>query len=814
MEIAMSLDQLVLIASALVLSAASGVFAGEADRLTPVPFTHVHIDDAFWAPRLETNRETTVRYCFEKCEETGRIDNFAKAAGLEEGPFIGRRYDDSDVYKVIEGAAYSLAVKRDPKLEAYLDGLIAKIAGAQEDDGYLYTTRTIDPKNPAPNAGDGRWSYVAQSHELYNVGHMYEAAVAYYEATGKRSLLDVAIKSADLIDRTFGPGKRQDPPGHEEIEIGLVKLYRVTGEKKYLDLAKFFIERRGRAEGREKLYGWYSQDNKPVEEQAEPEGHAVRAMYLYSGMADVAAATGDEGYIKTLDRIWESMVSTRLALTGGVGARASGEAFGDAYELPNQSAYNETCAAVGNALWNERMGLLHRDGKYFDVLERVLYNGFLSGVSLSGDRFFYPNPLASGGTYERSPWFDCSCCPVNVVRFVPSIAGYVFAHDDDGVYVNLYVGCKGEIDLGGNHVTITQKTEYPWDGRVDISVEASRGGRFPLHLRVPGWAQGRPVPSDLYTYTDGGSGSTSEGGFSLSVNGERISTPPIEHGYVTCARTWQPGDVVTIDFDMPVHRVRANAKVADDRGLLAFERGPIVYCLEAIDNGGHVRNLWIPEDGSHKVEREPGLLGGVTTIGGKAFALRKDNDGRVESVPVTFKAVPYEAWANRGTGEMAVWIPTKADLAEALPDPTLASRSKASTSHCWSTDSPMAVNDQREPGSSGDGTIPRLTWWDHKGTTEWVQLDFPEASDVSWMEVYWFDDTGVGECRVPESWRVLVRDGGAWRPVQTKTTPGVALNRFNRVEFDGVKTDAVRLEAKLQIDYSGGVLEWRVGNNE
>ncbi|MDZ7333408.1 MAG: glycoside hydrolase family 127 protein, partial [candidate division KSB1 bacterium] len=392
--------------------------------IKPVPFTDVQVTDQFWQPRMETNRTVTIPYDFKKCEETGRIDNFAKAGGLMEGEFVGIRYNDSDVYKVIEGAAYSLRLYPDPQLEQYLDDLIAKIAAAQEDDGYLYTARTINPAKPPKNAGPERWSYLIHSHELYNVGHMYEAAVAYYQATGKRSLLDVAIKNANLIDSVFGPGKKHDPPGHQEIEIGLTKLYRVTGDERYLKLAKFFLDQRGRYIGRkpydEYISAEYTQDHKPVIEQDEAVGHAVRAGYMYSGMADVAALTGDQDYIKAIDRIWENVVSKKLYITGGIGARSEGEAFGDNYELPNLEAYNETCAAIANMFWNHRLFLLHGDAKYIDVLERTLYNGFLSGVGLDGNEFFYPNPLESDGRHNRSPWFDCACCPVNVVLFLPS----------------------------------------------------------------------------------------------------------------------------------------------------------------------------------------------------------------------------------------------------------------------------------------------------------------------------------------------------------------------------------------------------------
>ena len=479
--------------------------------IRPVPFTAVEIQDGFWSPRLETNRTVTIRHDFDKCETTGRIANFAVAGGLAKGEFVGLfGFNDSDVYKVIEGASYSLRLRPDPGLERYVDEVIAKIAAAQEEDGYLYTAGTIPTlaQKPTCCVSRPRWSDIASGHELYNLGHLYEAAVAHHQATGKRTLLDVALKSADLLTRVFGPGRRLDPPGHQEVEIGLVKLYRATGERKYLDQARFFLEQRGNAAGHA-LYGAYNQDHVPVLQQAEAVGHAVRAGYMYSAMADVGALTGDEGYVRALGGLWDSVVSRKLYLTGGIGARREGEAFGDDYELPNRTAYAETCAAIANAMWNHRLFLLHGDAKYLDVLERIVYNGFLSGVSLDGERFFYPNPLASDGerTFNmgqkgRSAWFDCSCCPTNVARFLPSIAGYVYAQRERDVFVNLFVAGRGELDLGSLKLGIRQETRYPWDGRVRIALEPGHPVELALHVRVPGWAQGRPVPGDLYRYAD------------------------------------------------------------------------------------------------------------------------------------------------------------------------------------------------------------------------------------------------------------------------------------------------------------------------
>lgn len=634
----------------------------------PVQFTDVRVNDIFWAPRMETNRTVTIPFAFKKCEETGRINNFSKAAGMMEGKFEGYRYNDSDVYKVMEGASYSLSLHPDSRLEKYMDDLIANVAAAQEDDGYLYTSRTIDPDHPAAGAGDKRWSNLGVSHELYCAGHMYEAAVAYYLATGKRTLLDVAVKNADLVDRVFGPDKKHGAPGHQEIEIGLAKLYRVTGNEKYLRLAKFFLDERGpslklKIYPKSSNFAVYSeleylQSHKPVIEQREAVGHAVRAGYMYSGMADVAALTGDKDYISAIDRIWENVVTKKLYLTGGIGARHEGEAFGDNYELPNRTAYNETCAAIANAMWNHRLFLLHSDAKYIDVLERIVYNGLISGVSLSGDRFFYPNPLESDGKYKfnqgeltRKPWFDCACCPGNITRFLPSFPGYIYAQKDDIIYINLFVQSSSTIEIDGNRINIGQETRYPWDGAVKIAVDPERSGKFALHIRIPGWSQGNPVPGDLYSYKE-----KSKGEVVLKVNGKkcRIDT---NKGFARIRRRWEKGDKVEILFPIQVRRVLCNEKVEENSGKVALERGPVVYCLEGADNNGHVLELSLPDDSVLEAEYCGDKLGGIMLIKGKCAALDSVKEGK--QLRKKFTAIPYYVWGHRGAGEMAVWIPRK-----------------------------------------------------------------------------------------------------------------------------------------------------------
>jgi DUF1680 family protein len=628
-----------------------------------MPFTQVTLIDAFWAPRLETNRTVSVPYALRMNEETGRVDNFRKAAGLMTGPTKGRRFNDSDVYKAMEAAAFTLRLHPDPALDKTLDDLIALIARAQEPDGYLFTTRTADPAHPAAGSGPERWSNLRVSHELYNVGHMYEAAVAHFQATGRRTFLAVAEKNAALLLRTFGagPGRRRGFPGHQEIEIGLSKLYRATGNRAYLDLAKFFLDERGHYFGGERhapgdpfaVYDSdeYMQNHEPVLEQDEAVGHAVRAMYMYSGMADVAALGGYPEYVAAIDRLWLNVSGKKQYLTGGVGARGGSEAFGAAYELPNAEAYTETCAAIGNALWNYRLFLLHGESKYMDVFERVLYNGLLSGVALSGDRFFYQNPLESAGGYGRSPWFEVACCPPNMTRFLPSLPGYVYATKDDVVFVNLFVAGTGRVVLPGGPVLLTQATRYPWDGAVRLTVSPEKAGPFELAVRIPGWARGEAMPTDLYRFLD-----RTDDRPTLKVRGESAALD-VRDGYARIRRDWKPGDIVEITLPMPVRRVVANDGVAADAGRVAIQRGPIVYAVEGVDNGDRVFELVLPDAAALAAEFRPELLNGVAAVTGPALTVTHDSAGKIVETPRAFRAVPYYAWANRGAGQMLVWLP-------------------------------------------------------------------------------------------------------------------------------------------------------------
>ncbi len=620
--------------------------------ITPVSFTDVELSDNFWSERIKTNRDVTIPFGFKKCEEEGRIRNFARAGGLLEGEYEGKMpFDDTDIYKIIEGASYSLATNPDKELEKYIDDIIEKIAAAQEDDGYLCTWKTLAPDTtPAPWVKPGpRWHHLGASHELYNTGHMYESAFAHYRATGKKNFLNIALKNADLIAEVFGPGKKLDPPGHQIIEMGLVKLYRITQDTKYLDLAKFFLDQRGNAEGHE-LYGPYSQDHQPVIEQKEAVGHAVRAVYMYAGMADIAAMMQDSSYLKAVDNIWENVISKKIYITGGIGARHRGESFGDNYELPNLTSYNETCAAIGNIYWNYRMFLLHGDAKYIDILERTLYNGTISGVSLEGDSFFYPNCLESDGKYAfnigaltRQPWFDCSCCPSSIIRFMPSVPNYIYAHRDDSIFVNLFISGKTRIDIDKSTVEIFQKTNYPWDGKVILKISPKEDKKFVMNIRIPGWARNQPVPSDLYKYL-----ATNKEKVTLKVNGKYIDLN-MEKGYARICRKWQKEDIIELNLPMPVRRVLACGRVKDDLGKVALERGPIVYCAEWPDNGGKVLDILLRDDMPLKVEYRGDMLGGIAVITGEVLHL---DTGLTKS----FMAIPYYSWAHRGVGEMSVWL--------------------------------------------------------------------------------------------------------------------------------------------------------------
>lgn len=614
-----------------------------------VNIRNVKLDDQFWLPIIERVQEKTIEYAIEKCEQEGRFDNFLIAGGEMEGTVKGAMpFDDTDVYKIIEGASNSLISAPNPELEKLVDSLVAIIKVGQEKDGYLTTWRTINPAKPPAQwvkVDKGvRWESLFMSHELYNAGHLFEAAVVHYKATGKRNFLDIAIKNADLMVETFGDGegKIAAVPGHQIIETGLIKLYEVTGKKEYFDLAKYFLDHRGDPENHE-LFGPYSQDHVPVVQQDEVVGHAVRAVYMYAGMTDIAAIEKDTAYLKAVNALWDNMVNKKMYVTGGIGAKHEGEAFGENYELPNLTAYNETCASIGDVYWNHRLHNLTGDVKYFDVIERTLYNGLISGLSLDGQQFFYPNALESDGVYKfnqgactRKDWFDCSCCPTNVIRFLPAMPGLIYSKMGNTIFVNLYASNTATVDLDDHTVQLTQETTYPWDGKVKVTIDPEAVGQFTVKFRVPGWARNEVLPGDLYHYA-----TQLDQHNTVSLNGETLDAQA-ENGYFTITREWNQGDVVELEFPMEVRKVIANTLVAEDQGKMSLEYGPIVYAVEEIDNKDNYEDIGLTANDSFSVEMQPDLLGGVNTISNQNLT-----------------AVPYYAWSNRGIGKMKVWLPVK-----------------------------------------------------------------------------------------------------------------------------------------------------------
>jgi DUF1680 family protein len=618
-------------------------------KLTPVNIQNVKLTDEFWLPIIRRVQEKTIEYAIAKCAEEGRFDNFLIAGGKMEGPVKGvMPFDDSDVYKIIEGASNSLISASNKPLEILLDSLIGIVKVGQEKDGYLTTWRTINPAKPPATwveVDEGkRWESLYMSHELYNAGHMYEAAAVHFQATGKRNFLDIALKNADLMVKTFGDakGKIEAVPGHQIIETGLIKLYQLTQKEAYLDLAKYFLDNRGNPDNHE-LFGDYSQDHVPVVEQDEVVGHSVRAVYMYAAMTDIAAIKKDSAYLQAVEKLWNNMVQKKMYITGGIGAKHEGEAFGANYELPNLTAYNETCASIGDVYWNHRLHSLSGEVKYFDIIERTLYNGLISGLSLDGTQFFYPNALESDGVYEfnkgactRQDWFDCSCCPTNVIRFIPSLPGLVYSKAKDTVYVNLYVANETSIKLENDEIKISQTTEYPWNGKVNIKVDSEKESEFTIKLRIPGWSRNEVMASDLYSYIN-----PSKSMATVSIDGETVSAQE-ENGYVVLTRKWKKGETISIDFQMEVKEVITNSNVVENRNKVALEYGPIVYAVEEIDNKENYVNITVNPTDTFEVKMNEQLLGGVNTL---------ENE--------TLMAIPYYAWSNRGVGKMKVWLNNK-----------------------------------------------------------------------------------------------------------------------------------------------------------
>lgn len=791
--------------------------------ITPVPFTSVKVwNNTFWGQRLETSRKVTIPLAFSKCESEGRYKNFERAAhpslNYNVAELMPYSFDDTDPYKTIEGASYILQTYPDEKLKAYIDSVLDIIGAAQEPDGYLYTARTQNPQNPHPWSGSTRWSKEEDlSHELYNLGHMIEGAVAHWQATGSRKFLDIAIRYADCVAKEVGPkpGQACVVPGHQIAEMALCKLYLATGNKKYLDEAKFFLDYRGKTEIRQE----YSQSHKPVIEQDEAVGHAVRAAYMYAGMADVAALTGDTAYIKAIDRIWDNIVDKKLYITGGIGATNNGEAFGPNYYLPNMSAYCETCAAIGNVYVNYRLFLLHGDSKYYDILERTLYNGLISGVSMDGGGFFYPNPLESMGQHQRQAWFGCACCPSNICRFLPSLPGYIYAVKDRNIYVNLFLGNSSKISIGGKSVSLSQETNYPWNGDVKIKVDNNKAGKFGMKIRIPDWVKGQPVPSSLYSYSD-----ASRPSYKIMVNSRSVTASVTADGYYTIERNWKKGDVVNVHFDMDVRTVRADNKVEADRGMASVERGPLVYCAEWRDNSFDIMSVLLNREpkfsegklpyssfiaDSLKTRLQQYRDQNITTLATDAQTLAYDNNGKLTTNNVKLELIPYFAWCHRGSGNMKVWLPQDVKATRPSVPATLASQAKIESS--TPSSSMRSIADGLIPADENDRSVPYFHWWPKQNTTEWITYTFPEAKQIQSATVYWFDDQPWGGCKTPDSWTIQYKDAnGNWQNVENVDSYPIKKGTACTANFKPVKTSEVKISVKQPAKFSCGLFEWSV----
>ncbi len=720
----------------------------------PVPFTEVDIEDDFWAPRIEVNRDVSIWHCFERM----------------------KRFEAFGASKLVEAAAYMIAKRPDPKLEEYTDGVIDKIVAGVEP-------RLADPDKA-----------------VRIPGHFLEAAVAYYQATGKRKMLDAALEDANVIDKNFGPGKKTYISQHEGQKIGLIQLYQQTGDVRYLNLAKFFLDERGKEDypraGEYAIDRTYAQDHEPVIAQKEAVGHCVRATFLYIPLTDLAALTGRPEYADASRAIWQDLVYKKTYLTGSIGSIRFHEQFGAAYELPNLSGWNETCASYGNIVWNHRMFLLDRDAKYIDVMERVLYNGFADGVSLKGDRFFYQNPLKSFGNYERFDWIDVPCCPPNVVRLTASLGSYIYARSNDSIYVNLFVASKAKIKLQNDTtVVLRQETRYPWDGSIKIHVEPEREQAFAVQVRIPGWARNEVLPGNLYRYADHNHQEPT-----LTVNG-RPHEIKLDRGYVRIERKWKKNDVIQLTLPMPVRRVQANDLALEIRDMVALQRGPLVYCAEWPDNDNHALNLLLADNAALGSQWRPDLLKGVQVITGKVQALDGDH---LEVRPHELVAIPYYAWSNRGMGEMAVWMARdskQAWLSPTPPEPIASVATSGGVPKKWTgyndqNDNVCALYDGKDPVSSADESYLYFRMRPEPGTQSWVEYAFKAPTPISTVKVYWYDDRRF--CRAPASWRILYKDGSEWKPVETLDAYKVAKDEFNVMKFKSVTTSAVRLEVEPQ----------------
>jgi len=793
--------------------------------LTPVPFDRVTLNDTFWTPRMETVRTTTIPDLLEM--SAGRIRNFDVVAGTDKGKLFLGNSPDSDLYKIMEAAAYTLARTDDPKLDKQLDAIIAKIAAAQAPDGFINTMYMLPRTHPAAPGentrwvkryglgAEGKWKGAVKNWprgigQLYCAGHLLESAVAHWRATGKRTFLDVAIKLGDSIYAAFPPNKPLDFADHPQVEIGLIKLYQATGDKRYLDLATHITHKGHHSRPVDRGDG---ESHKPLRQQRKAYGHAVRTPYVYSGMTDVAAYTDDPPAREALDSLWHSIVDRRMYVTGGTGNGVGYEQHGEDYDLPNEHCYCECCSSIAQGQWNHRLNAVHGEGRYADLVEIEAYNAALAGLSLSGREYAYSNKLSAVATGRGDQWSGVRkrylfCCPSKLPGFVAGVGRWFYATDASGITVNMYAASTAKITLGGKDVTLQQETQYPWNGRIAITVAPDESRTFDVRLRIPGWARNAPLPSPLYHFAEKPTARPT-----LTINGRPAEMPALVKGYATVRRQWKPGDVVELNLPMPIRRVYAHAKVEADRGRVALMRGPVVYCLEGIDNGGRALDIVLPKDAPLTAEHRADLLGGVTVILGRGLVRGTE--------PVALTAVPYYAWQNRGIGEMAVWVIEDAALCDALPQTTtgkvkldpknLATQARPGASHGQQYPNTLdAMRDGLVPKSSADKSQPRMSWWPHKGVLGRAQYTFDTPQTVSRIKVYWFQDAPKGGCKLPQAWRLFYRDGSAWKPVTNPSGFGLTKDAFNETTFDPIKTTGLRIEVDMHKGFSAGIHEWRV----
>ena len=787
----------------------------QSHRLTPVPIQQVTVDDPFWSPKLKVWQAVTMQDCFAKFEEDGAFANFDRVRDGQIGGHGGPAWYDGLIYEMIRASADFLAAHPDPELEKQVNGYISRIAAAAAKDpnGYLETwTLMVEPNYRwGLNGGND----VAQ-HDIYNAGALVDGGVHWYRATGQTNLLQVAVRMANLMCKVMGPPpKANQVPGHSLGEEAMINLYLLfkeqpqlkaemtepVNEDAYLKLADFWIDDRGNFQGRDRKFGSYAQDDIPVCQQPAMEGHAVRDGLLCAGVTAAGYTTGREDYLAAAQRLWDNMAYCKMYLTGGLGAGLGIEGFGDNYYLPNKTAYAETCAAVAGGFFDLNMSMTFADAKYADALEREMFNGALAGVGLKGDSYYYENPLETDSPHGRWSWHPCPCCPPMFLKFMGALPGYLYAQEPGAVYVNQFVGSRASLTVNGSKVSLQQTTGYPWDGRIRITVNPEKANEFNLYIRIPGWCQGMSSSNDLYQIV----GRPEAGAAAIKVNGHSVGKLDIVRGYARLHRQWKAGDVVELRLDMPVRQVRANPKVEADRGLVALMRGPIIYCAETVDNPGGLDQFVVSPKARFKAEFSPDLLGGVTVLQGSVLA-RSENAGKLSLAPNELTLVPFYANDNRGADELRVWLAASTD--KAMPS-TLAMRSRASASYCWHEDSVQAINDGIVPTKSSDTEGSRLSWWDHKGTAEWAELDLPQATVVSQVRVFWFADRPVnGGCDVPQNWVLLYKDGNDWKPVDHPSAYGLVPDRFNETTFTRIKTTALRIKVQLQAGWSGGILQW------